>query len=77
MSSAEHAADAAGSSGLAAQNEGSAATAEGPNEIRTLFVSGFPRDVRYREVLNLFRFHEGFSFADLSFKATGSVSSEC
>jgi RNA recognition motif-containing protein len=34
---------------------------EAPSEVvSTLFVSGFPKDTRYREVFNLFRFEPGF-----------------
>ncbi len=31
-----------------------------PEVVSTLFVSGFPKDTRYREVFNLFRFEPGF-----------------
>lgn len=41
------------------------ATAE-QEEVRTLFVSGLPLDVKYREIYNLFYHHPGFDHASLN-----------
>jgi len=37
-----------------------------PEEIRTLYVLGLPKDVRYREVYNFFRFIPGFEHLSLN-----------
>jgi hypothetical protein len=41
--------------------------------LRTIFVSGFPCDVKYREIYNLFRFHDGFLHAVLNLKSRQPV----
>ncbi len=33
-----------------------------PDEVRTVFVTGFPADVKERELNNLLRFIHGYSF---------------
>lgn len=45
---------------------------EDVTHIKTLYVSGFPADIKYREVKNLFRFFPGFEHAVLNLK--GNVS---
>jgi len=36
--------------------------------VKTLFVTGFPTDVKPREIYNLFRFHPGFQHCVLNYK---------
>jgi RNA recognition motif-containing protein len=42
-------------------------------EVRTLFISGFPPDVVYREIYNLFRREDGFESCVLNVKGKGPI----
>eukprot|EP00249_Psilotum_nudum_P010895 c22833_g1_i2 orf=175-1059(+) len=43
----------------------------GEEEVRTLFVSGLPNDVKEREIYNLFRTHSGYESCQLKYTGRG------
>eukprot|EP00250_Pteridium_aquilinum_P009057 c18412_g1_i1 orf=626-1456(-) len=54
------------------EEEGSAAAVgAGDEEVKTLFISGLPNDIKEREIYNLFRTHPGYESCQLKYTGRG------
>ena len=40
-------------------------------EVKTLFISGLPNDIKEREIYNLFRSHQGYESSQLKYSGRG------
>jgi hypothetical protein len=52
-------------------SEGGFAMAAAEEEVKTLFVSGLPDDIKEREIHNLFRIYDGYETCQLKYSGRG------